>query len=256
MRCRIAPLGGLGAGDCTDRGFAKISLNQHKRHEPIRDAPPGKLFLINNQTMKREVIVSLTRPSLPRGARLGARRVVAIDLDPRAPAAVTYNTRANSLESRIEVRGGSWYEPIGSAKAVRGRRERFDAIIAVPPQIPGPGVFGPRYGGPDGTRYLFAVIDGGPLFLEKTHGRLWLPAISPANPEALSRRLEERFKEVSMVCKTERPFAPDEHESMKKGLFDYLRTLRSAGRSDFKEIGSRWSIFRNLFICASGPRMP
>ncbi|OPY76945.1 MAG: D-alanine--D-alanine ligase [Syntrophorhabdus sp. PtaU1.Bin153] len=188
-------------------------------------------------------------------ARLGARRVVATDLDPRALEAATRNIRANGLESRIEVRSGSWYDAVGSGTGVRRRRERFDVIIATPPQTPGPGVFGPRYGGPDGTRHLFTIIDGAPLFLDKTHGRLWLLATSLANPDTLSRRLEEHFKEVSLVRETERSFTPDDYESMKKGLFDYLRTLRSAGRSDFKDIGSQWCVFRNLFVRASGPKI-
>ncbi|OPY71933.1 MAG: hypothetical protein A4E62_01065 [Syntrophorhabdus sp. PtaU1.Bin002] len=65
--------------------------------------------------------------------------------------------------------------------------------------------------------------------------------------EAVSVGLKARGHEMEVVDS-------EEIELHAEGLFDYLCALRSAGRSDFKDIGSRWCIFRNLFICASGPR--
>jgi D-alanine-D-alanine ligase-like ATP-grasp enzyme len=107
-------------------------------------------------------------------AGLGAGRVVAVDLDPAALASATGNAALNGFAGRIETRAGSWYEPIAEG-------ERFDAIIATPPQTPGQRPFGPRYGGADGAKHLLAVIDGAPGRLDPERGRLWLVAISIAN---------------------------------------------------------------------------
>jgi D-alanine-D-alanine ligase len=182
--------------------------------------------------------------------KLGASRVVATDLDPNALEAALSNARRNDVGDRIQVRGGSWYEALEN-----GGSERFDVIIATPPQTPGPAPFGPRYGGPDGTNHLFSLIEGAPSFL-KPGGRLWLLAISLANPSGLWERLGKTFSSVSLVRETERPFTAEEYESMEKGLFDHFQTLRSRGCSDFKEVGSGGYAFRNLFIRVEGYRAP
>ena len=178
-------------------------------------------------------------------AKMGAGRVVATDIDPQALDAAVFNARANGVEGRVEVRAGSWYEALG-------RDERFDVVIATPPQTPGPVPFGPRWGGPDGTRHLAAVVDGAPAFLKSGSGRLWLLAITLAHPDGLWRRLREAFSEVRLVAETERVFEASEYEAMDKGLFDYLLSLRSSGRSKFSDAGDGTFSFRNRFIRASG----
>ena len=188
-------------------------------------------------------------------AKLGARRVVAIDLDPPALEAATLNVRRNGVDEKIEIRGGSWYEALTRGNSVAPQGGKFDVIIATPPQTPGPGPFGPRYGGFDGTKHLFTILDKAPAFLKPDRGRLWLMAISLANPARLWERLQERFSEVSLVRETERSFAIEEYESMEKGLFEHFLKLRASGCSEFKETGSGRYIFRNLFIRASGPRI-
>jgi ribosomal protein L11 methyltransferase len=55
-------------------------------------------------------------------AKLGAGRVLALDIDPQAVSAATSNIEANALEGRIEVREGSLGAP--------GAEERFDLIAA------------------------------------------------------------------------------------------------------------------------------
>jgi D-alanine-D-alanine ligase len=187
-------------------------------------------------------------------AKLGAKRVVAIDIDTKALEATIHNACLNSVERQIETRFGSWYETTGRGASAPGKRERYDAIIATPPQTPGPFPFGPRYGGPDGTKHLFSIIDGAPDFLTPQRGRLWLLVISLANVKAILKRLEERFKDVSVVQQTERPFSSDEYESIVPGLFEYLVQLRSAGLADFKDIGGGRHIFYNFFIRASGSK--
>ena len=100
-----------------------------------------------------------------------------------------------------------------------------------------------------GTKHLFTVIEGASAFL-KPGGRLWLLAISLANPSSLLKRLGERFSSVSIVRETERLFTAQEYEAIEKGLFDHFQILRSSGRSDFREIGAGKYTFKNLFIRA------
>jgi len=183
-------------------------------------------------------------------ARLGAGRVVATDLDPRALEATLSNARRSGLEDRIQVRAGSWFEALEN-----DGNKQFDVIIATPPQTPGPRPFGPRYGGHDGTKHLFFLLEGAPSFL-KPGGRLWLLAISLANPSSLWQRLVQHFSSVSLIHETERLFTVEEYESMEKGLFGHFQTLRAQGSSDFKETDSGKYVFRNLFIRADGHRSP
>ena len=183
-------------------------------------------------------------------ARLGARRVVATDLDSKALEATLSNARRNGVEDRIHARAGSWYDALQN-----GKPHQFDVIIATPPQTPGPRPFGPRYGGWDGTKHLFEILDGAAPFL-KPKGRLWFLAISLANPRALWQRLGERFSSVSLIHETERPFTVEEYESIERGLFDHFQTLRAQGCCEFKETGPDKYVFRNLFIRGEGYRSP
>ncbi len=180
-------------------------------------------------------------------AKLGARRVVATDIHPGALSATVRNTRANGVGHLVEVRPGSWYEALHEG-------ERFDVIMATPPQTPGPVPFGPRYGGPDGTKHLLRVVEGVPSFLDARCGRLWLLAITLANPPLLRRALHEKFTEVSVVRETDRFFEAAEYESVRRGLFDYLLRLRSEGRSEFHDAQDGGFVFRNQVIRASGVR--
>lgn len=189
-------------------------------------------------------------------ARLGAKHVVAVDIDTKALDATIRNARINGVEMQIETCFGPWYEAMKNRATAPGKRERFDAIIATPPQTPGSFPFGPRYGGPDGTKHLFAVIDGAPAYLSPKRGRLWLIAISLANPKAIIMRLKERFKEVTIVHQSERCFSSDEYESIEKGLFDYLDKLRAEGLADFQDRGGSRYIFHNFIIRASRVKKP
>ena len=184
-------------------------------------------------------------------AKLGARRVVATDLDPQALEATAQNAQANQVAEQIEVQAGSWYDALDRT-AAGGKGGRFEVILATPPQMPGPYPFGPRYGGWDGTRHLFAVIEGALDFLEPLNGRLWLLAVSLANPSALLKELREHFSEVSVARETDRGFTAEEYESIAKGLFDHFLSLRASGQSEFKEAGGGKYVFRNLFIRAAG----
>ena len=182
-------------------------------------------------------------------AKQGAGQVVAVDIDPRALDATVENARLNGFSDRIETRAGSWYEALAEG-------ERFDAIIATPPQTPGRRPFGPRYGGADGTRHLYAVIDGAPGRLDPERGRLWLAAISIANVPGVMARLRERFAGVEIAGETERPFTAREYDAMDEGLFEHLESLRRRGAAQFHEVFGGEYVFRNLFIRASGVKAP
>ena len=178
-------------------------------------------------------------------AKLGAGRVVAVDLDGKALDAAVKNAGLNGFSDRIEVRAGSWYEAVKAG-------ETFDVIIATPPQTPGPRPFGPRYGGADGARHLLAVVEGAPACLDPDGGRLWMVAISIANIPELLAQLRERFNRVDIVGESQRPFTPREYNELDEGLFAYLESLRARGISDFHEAFGGEYVFRNLFIRAEG----
>jgi D-alanine-D-alanine ligase-like ATP-grasp enzyme/methylase of polypeptide subunit release factors len=187
-------------------------------------------------------------------AKLGARRVIATDLDSKALQATQINAVRNGVADRIEIRAGSWYEALGEDASREGQAGRFHVIVATPPQTPGHHYFGPKYGGPDGTDHLFKILRRAPDFLEPENGRLWLLAISLANPHALWDRLRDIFSEVALIRETDRPFKSEEYESMERGLFEYLLSLRSSGLSDFVEAENGGFAFKNLFIRAARPR--
>jgi len=187
-------------------------------------------------------------------ARLGAGSVVATDIDPCSLDATMKNAQANGVAEKITVHGGSWYEALEDYSI--SDKGRFDVIIATPPQTPGLYPFGPRYGGADGTKHLSIILQGAPAFLNPDRGRLWLMAISLANPSELLHQVRQYFHDVSIVHETERPFTGNEYESLHKGLMDHLLKLRSSGHSDFKDVSEGTYAFRNLFIRAGRAKIP
>lgn len=82
-----------------------------------------------------------------------AAAVVAVDLNPRAVAAASYNAAFNGTET-IDVRSGDLYAPV--------RGQEFDLIVANPPFVTSPYERAPSFhsGGPTGDRVLRRVIRG------------------------------------------------------------------------------------------------
>ncbi|MCX5829961.1 MAG: tRNA (adenine(22)-N(1))-methyltransferase TrmK [Deltaproteobacteria bacterium] len=179
-------------------------------------------------------------------AKLGARQVIATDVDPSALAAARHNARINGLESRIELRSGSWFDAVGE-------EERFDVIVATPPQTPGPTPCGPRYGGWDGADNLVSIVAAAPAHLSPVRGRLWLLAISLANPARLRQELARHFADVRLIHETIREFTSDEYESRQPGLMDHLLALRAVQQADFADQEEGGYVFRNLFLRAARP---
>jgi D-alanine-D-alanine ligase-like ATP-grasp enzyme len=251
-------------GDSTEEGEAKITLGlptgplELLVPQGVHTPPPSTIQLaglLDIQSGERVMELGCGTGILSiSAAKLGAKRIVAVDISTKALEATVYNARLNGVEKQIETRFGSWYELVGNGSTALGKKERYDAIIATPPQTPGSFPFGPRYGGPDGTQHLFAVIDGAQAFLSPQRGRLWLLAISLANPKAVFERLKMRFKVVTLVRQTGRFFSADEYESIEEGLFRYLIQLRSHGAAEFQDMGDAQYMFYNFFIRASGPK--
>lgn len=183
-------------------------------------------------------------------AKRGAGHVVATDADPAAVAATLRNAAANGVRQQIEGRIGSWYGAVGQHPAKFP--ESFQIILATPPQTPAPRPCGPRYGGWDGMDHLRQVIDGAPALLVQPNGRLWLMAISLANPAGLMRHLSQKFSDIVLVKETRRLFNTEEYDALTPGLFRHLQNLRTAGQAEFEETGDGQYVFRNLFIRATG----
>lgn len=66
-------------------------------------------------------------------AKLGAKRVVAVDIDGRALEATARNATMNGVAEVIEIRGGSWYEAVTPPSSTDPGGEFFDVIVATPP---------------------------------------------------------------------------------------------------------------------------
>lgn len=82
-----------------------------------------------------------------------ARRILAVDLNPRAAAIVRLNAQLNDA-ANVEVRVGDLYAPVGA--------EQFDLIVANPPFVASPYIGGPAYhsGGTAGDTVLRRIIAG------------------------------------------------------------------------------------------------
>jgi D-alanine-D-alanine ligase len=189
-------------------------------------------------------------------AKLGARLVMATDLNPDALDATRTNALKNGVQEKVVTLASSWYDGLEEHILRMYGIRQFDVIIATPPQTPGPRAFGPKYGGPHGIDKFLAIIEGAPLFLEPKNGRLWLLAITLADTATLLARLRQKFLDVSIVNETERVFSHDEYNALEPGLFDYLTMLRDTGISDFRELGNVTGTFRNLVIRACGLHSP
>ncbi|MED6209651.1 hypothetical protein PIB30_056837 [Stylosanthes scabra] len=101
-----------------------------------------------------------------------AGRVIATDLSPVAISVAGYNVQRYCLQEKIEIKQGSWFEPL---KDMEGR---LAGLISNPPYIPSKDISGlqaevgrhePRValdGGIDGMDSLFHLCDGAALFLK------------------------------------------------------------------------------------------
>ncbi len=105
----------------------------HKRRADVVASVPSASRALAHLTLRRPVASALdlgTGSGLQ--ALLAARHcgtVVATDINPRAVAFARLNARLNELDN-MEVRQGSWFEPVAS--------ERFDLVLSNPPYVISP----------------------------------------------------------------------------------------------------------------------
>ncbi|XP_078433431.1 RNA methyltransferase family protein [Wolffia australiana] len=110
-------------------------------------------------------------------------RVYAVDLSPVAVEVAKFNVQRYGLEDKIEVRQGSWFEPLGDLKG------RLAGIVSNPPYIPSSDLPGLQAevskhepwlaldGGEDGLKHLLHLCEGssaalrsGGFFVFETNG--------------------------------------------------------------------------------------
>ncbi|PNY03866.1 release factor glutamine methyltransferase-like protein, partial [Trifolium pratense] len=99
-------------------------------------------------------------------------KVIASDLSPVAVAVAAYNVQRYCLQDKIEIREGSWFEPL---KDMEGK---LAGLVSNPPYIPSNDISGlqaevgkhePRValdGGIDGMNALLHLCDGADLLLK------------------------------------------------------------------------------------------
>ena len=168
----------------------------------------------------------------------GAARVVFADRDPAAVACAISNARRAGLAARAEGRAGDLLAPVAG--------ERFDAIVAALPMLPGPpGLPLARAGGPDGTRLVLRCVRDAPRHLA-TGGRLYLVLTDLAHPRRVLAALRRRCT-ARRLARAERPVSREEYDALLPGLWDHLLarcragTARLGGRGDRRVLGiSLW----------------
>jgi release factor glutamine methyltransferase len=108
-----------------------------------------------------------------------ARKVVATDINPHSIHCVRKNAEINKLASKIDIRKGDLFEPIGKS-------EKFSLIVFNAPYLPSALVEGKSWvgkswaGGPAGRQIIDRFIIEAPKYLER-NGRIALAQSSLCN---------------------------------------------------------------------------
>lgn len=169
-------------------------------------------------------------------ARAGAARVIGTDIDSASVRTARRNVQLNRLHT-VEIREGSLLDAVD---------EPLDLVVALLPHKPGPRAFSPRYyGGPDGTRWLLAVIEQSAQRLRKG-GRLVLYLNSIANPVRVLTAFRRSFK-VRLLGEKKRYFSREEFESLAPGMVEHLCTQRDQGAAEFHEDGEGMYFWARLY---------
>ena len=162
-------------------------------------------------------------------AKMGARDVWAVDIDPASVECAQRNAELNGVE--ITARVGDLFDPVPD--------RLFDLIITNPPQTPAPAAAcGPKFGGVDGLLYFNSILRAAPDHLERG-GELLTFLISLAHTRRFEEMLSERFR-FRGLPKTRREFTREEYEGYWPGLFDFLCDLRARGMAEFDEETGRF----------------
>jgi hypothetical protein len=119
-----------------------------------------------------------------------SRRVVAVDINPRAVQCARFNCQASGVNN-IEVRLGDLYEPVGDAS--------FDLITANPPFVPSPrDSLKYRDGGRSGEDVQSRIIAGLPQYLAPGGMAQMVTEFGERGDEPLANRLREWLRDAPM----------------------------------------------------------
>ncbi|KAK9155198.1 hypothetical protein Sjap_002678 [Stephania japonica] len=139
---------------------------------------------------------------------LDAGRVIATDLSPIAASVAAFNVRRYGLQDKVDVRLGSWFEPLQDVN------EKPVGLVSNPPYIPGDHIFGlqaevarhePRIaldGGKNGMDALLHICEGAATLL-KPGGFFALETNGEKQSEFLvdfmTGKMKGRFRDVRVV---------------------------------------------------------
>ncbi|MCF6525842.1 methyltransferase [Streptomyces sp. JJ36] len=175
--------------------------------------PQGDSYLLRDALMKASVpqgaqvldVCTGTGLIAMVAARLGARRVHAVDTCYRAVLTARGNARLNRLPVRVEH---------GDFRFCRAAGRRYDVVTANPPYVPCPGPGGAARGparawdaGPDGRRHLDLLCAMAPRLLA-ADGTLLLVHSALCAPHRTLRLLGEAGLKASVVARRRQPFGP------------------------------------------------
>ncbi len=251
------PLDGLAASPAYDPGrpFRPVAeeLGMAEEADPGRGLSSDHVTLFMARTLRREEASIREREVWEVGcgtgllsalfARLGARRVLATDVDPDALALARGTARRNGVAVETAVaglfHGTPWSEPV-------------DVLVADLPQKPSDrsGVPLSQDGGPEGTRLLLPFLEESVRWL-RPGGKLYFFMHTLPHPQAI-RRLHELYR-VRLLAFMRRVFDPGAFA----GIVPYLRRRREAGVCHFHDHDrDRHSFFGMVFEGTRRDRVP
>ncbi len=174
-------------------------------------------------------------------ALLGAKEVTLSDLDRRAVACARANARRNGIR-HVRFLVGDFFGPCGG--------DRFDLILAMLPQAPGPTPFHPaRWGGLDGTDHLRRLLREAPAHLAP-RGRLFFMLHDLADGRRVREAARAGFT-LRTVASTARFFRPKDYDRLQPGLFAYLDSLRRRRKSRFRRSGTGYRFTRRFLVATT-----
>jgi len=156
-------------------GRGNKELFVRKRNQVWAMLPHETPQIINSLAVKKgDVVLDLATGSgaIALFCANKARKVYAIDINPKAIEYAKFNAILNNLEDKIEFRIGDLFSPVKNLK--------FDYIVWNGPTVAAPSVSTPKdtyalsdYGGPDGADFTRRFIDEVGIFVKKDFTIQW-----------------------------------------------------------------------------------
>lgn len=179
------------------------------------------------------------------GALGDGGKVSASDVSPAAARLTLKNAAKNGVS--VECRSGSLFEPWAGRRFdlivddVAGVAEPLDRLSGwYPGDVP-------SEAGPDGTRWILAILDQAPNYLEPG-GRMVFPVITLAREDTVLAKARERFGSVKLLEEQWYPLT----EALTPHL-PLIERLASEGRVRLQQQGSR-TCWATMIYLAEEPR--